>query len=121
MENTEYDPKNFREYHDRCKVQSESKWNALSKEDQLDYFCAVVRRIHEAEVERGCSYRTALYEIFGFDRDAYGLAQMSGYLDLHNMLYNSNRIEATIEEFCCNALGISPSEFQQVYAEWRSN
>jgi len=66
----------------------EEKWNALSKEDQLDYFCAVVKRIHQGEVEEGRSYRGVLYGVFGFGPEAYGLAQMSGYLDLHNLIFS---------------------------------
>lgn len=66
---------------------SEDKWQALSKEDQLDYFCAVVRRIHRGEVEEGRSYRGVLYDIFGFGPESYAQAQMAGYLDLHNLVF----------------------------------
>lgn len=69
---------------------SENKWNALSKEDQLDYFCAVVRRIHQGEVEDSRSYRGVLYDVFGFGPEAYGSAQMAGYLDIHNLIYSSD-------------------------------
>lgn len=66
---------------------SEDKWQALSKEDQLDYFCAVVRRIHRGEVEEDRSYRGVLYDIFGFGPESYAQAQMAGYLDLHNLVF----------------------------------
>ena len=69
---------------------SENKWNALSKEDQLDYFCAVVRRIHKGEVEDSRSYRGVLYDVFGFGPEAYAPAQMAGYLDIHNLIYDSD-------------------------------
>ncbi len=66
---------------------SEQKWQALSTEDQLDYFCAVVRRIYQAELLEQRSYRGVLYETFGFDFDSYTLALEAGYLELHNSIY----------------------------------
>lgn len=66
---------------------SENKWNDLSKEDQLDYFCAVVRRIHQGELVDSRSYRGVLYGIFGFGPEAYAKAQEAGFLDLHNQIY----------------------------------
>lgn len=67
---------------------SEKVWNSLSYDDQLKVFCAVVRRIHEGELVKHRSYRGVLYEIFNFGPDAYAVAQMSGYLDIHNALYD---------------------------------
>ena len=78
----------FMEAHRINQNRIDEKWNALSKEDQLDYFCAVVKRIHQGDVEEGRSYRGVLYGVFGFGPEAYGLAQMSGYLDLHNLIFS---------------------------------
>lgn len=69
---------------------SEKYWNSLSKEDQLKAFCAVVRRIYEGELVKGGSYRYVLYEVFGFEPNAYAPAQMAGYLDIHNQLYSKD-------------------------------
>ena len=77
----------FQQAHKEHQRRIEEKWNALSKEDQLDYFCAIVKRIHQGEVEEGRSYRGILYDTFGFGPESYGIAQMSGYLDLHNLIY----------------------------------
>jgi len=66
---------------------SEDYWSSLSKEDQLKAFCAVVRRIYEGEIVKGGSYRYVLYQVFGFEPNAYAAAQMAGYLDIHNQLY----------------------------------
>jgi len=68
---------------------SEKFWYTMSKEDQLKVFCAVVRRIHKAELEDRRSYRGALYNVFGFGPEAYAQAQMSGYLDIHNAIYEA--------------------------------
>ena len=77
----------FQRAHEEHQRRIEEKWTALSKEDQLDYFCAVVKRIHQGEVEEGRSYRGMLYGIFGFGPESYALAQMSGFLDLHNLIF----------------------------------
>lgn len=68
----------------------EALWNSLSYEDKLDLFCAVVRRIHQAEIVDRGSYRYALYQVFGFDLDAYGRGMDCGYLDLHNAIEVDN-------------------------------
>ena len=68
---------------------SESYWNSLSKDEQLKAFCAVVRRIHKGDLEDRGSYRYVLYQVFGFGPEAYAPAQMSGYLTIHNALFDS--------------------------------
>ena len=72
--------------------QSESYWNSLSKEQQLDAFCAVVRRLYKGELELEGSYRYVLYDVFGFGPEAYVSAQMSGYLDLHNSIWSDEEL-----------------------------
>lgn len=67
--------------------EQESFWNSLSKEDQLKAFCAVVRRIHEGDVELNGSYRYVLYDVFEFGPESYVRAQYAGYLDIHNLIY----------------------------------
>lgn len=75
--------------------QEEEMWNALTKEEQLLVFCAVVRRICKGDlVERG-TYRHVLYDTFEFGPEAYMPAQLAGYLELHNTLYNGVEYEAT--------------------------
>ena len=88
---------------------SERKWNALSKEDQLDYFCAVVRRIHQGEVENNRSYRGVLYDVFGFGTESYAQAQMAGYLDLHNLIFSPDyerRLLAKYGEYVAEQLKV---------------
>ena len=77
----------FQEAHAKLEQEQEEYWNSLSKEDQLKAFCAVVRRIHQAEIEDQGTYRHALYGVFGFGPEAYGQAQMAGYLTIHNLIY----------------------------------
>lgn len=66
---------------------SESFWTGMSKEEQLWAFCAVIRRLHKAEVEEGRSYRGTLYSVFEFGPESYAVAQMSGFMDIHNSIY----------------------------------
>jgi len=68
---------------------SETLWNSLPYDDQLKVFHAVVKRICKAEIEERGSYRYALYDVFGFEPDAYVIGMDCGYLDLHNALYDA--------------------------------
>ena len=100
---------------------SENKWNALSKEDQLDYFCAVVRRIHKGEVEDSRSYRGVLYDVFGFGSEAYAPAQMAGYLDIHNLIYSSDyehKLLCKYGEYVAGRLGHTLSDPGQFVADF---
>ena len=69
---------------------AEAKWNSLSKEDQLDFFCSVVRRIYKGEIENKRSYRGVLYSVFEFGPESYAPAQMAGYLAVHNAIVDEN-------------------------------
>lgn len=68
------------------KEQQEQFWNSFTKQQQLDLFCVVVRRIYQAEIVERRSYRGTLYEIFGFDESAYGAGIEAGYMTLHNSI-----------------------------------
>lgn len=74
------------------KEQEENTWNSLSAEQQLDIFCAVVRRIVQAELVDDGSYRHALYSVFNFGPEAYGRGMDAGYFDLHNSIIKNDRV-----------------------------
>ena len=84
------------DYWDELEVQSEEYWNSLSKQQQLDCFCAVMRRVYRGDVELRGSYRYVLYDVFGFGPNAYAPAQLSGYLSIHNLIWDA--IEAEEQE-----------------------
>ena len=65
-------------------------WNSLTKDQQLDVFCCVVRRIHKAELKDKGTYRYVLYTAFGFDESSYVLALDAGYMDIHNSLFRDD-------------------------------
>ena len=79
----------FNEVMKLIENESEEYWNSLSKEQQLKVFCAVSRRIYKGEIEERGSYRYVLYQVFGFGPEAYAPAQMSGYLSIHNAIFDS--------------------------------
>jgi hypothetical protein len=76
----------YKKTQEAIKEQQEQFWNSFTKQQQLDLFCSVVRRIYQAEIVERRSYRGTLYDVFGFDADAYGLAMEAGYITLHNSI-----------------------------------
>jgi Mg2+ and Co2+ transporter CorA len=79
--------------------QQEAYWNSLTKEQQLDVFCAVARRIHKGDMIDKGSYRYVLYEVFDFGPEAYMPAQMAGYLDIHNAIFTADQEARLLENF----------------------
>jgi hypothetical protein len=61
-------------------------WDNLSYDDKLKAFYSVVKRIVKGDIEENRSYRGVLYDVFGFDADAYGIGMEAGYLSLHNSI-----------------------------------
>ena len=87
LEALEEASKTFNEAMKSIEDNSEQYWNSLTKEQQLDAFCAISRRIYKGEIEEQGSYRYVLYDIFGFGTEAYAQAQLAGYLAIHNSIY----------------------------------
>ena len=90
----------FNEAMDELEKEQEAYWNSLSKEDQLKAFCAVTRRIHKAELVDKGSYRYALYNVFGFGPESYAQAQLAGYLNIHNSIFDHDHESRLLEAFC---------------------
>lgn len=82
---------------EEIKAGEEKLWNSLSKVEQLQMFCAVVRRIYQGEIVDGRSYRGVLYDTFGFGQEAYLRAQFAGFMDLHNAIYTHEELKEEIE------------------------
>ena len=78
----------------------EMKYNGLSHEDRLDIFCAIVRRLYQGEIESRCTYRYVLYDILGFDPEAYSRAQDAGFFALHNSFMNEEYDDELLRSFC---------------------
>jgi len=88
----------------------EKFWNMLTKDEQLDVFCSVVRRLKEAELNEFRSYRGTLYSTFQFGPEAYVLAQHAGFLDLHNAIWDAEQIKTAIHHFAVSELEFSPKD-----------
>jgi ABC-type Fe3+-citrate transport system substrate-binding protein len=68
------------------KQEMDAWWESLSKEDQMKAFYSVVSRIVKGELEDQGSYRYVLYNVFGFDADAYIMGMNCGFMALHNAI-----------------------------------
>ena len=62
-------------------------WNSLSVDKQMLLFYYIIKQITEAELKDDFeSYRTILYERFGFPSESYMIGMMCGFLELHNSI-----------------------------------
>ena len=73
-------------------------WNGLSKDDQLKAFCSVMRRLFKAEIEQNSTYRHTLYDVFGFGPESYVQAQVSGFLAIHNAIWDGERLGSLLDK-----------------------
>jgi hypothetical protein len=92
---------------------SEEYWNSLTKEQQLDAFCAVCRRIYKGDIEDKGTYRYVLYNVFEFGPEAYAPAQMAGYLTIHNSIFDAEHDDNLLTKFAefCGLDQAKVSEF----------
>ena len=88
----------FQEAMAKEEKESEDFWQSLTKDQQLQAFCAVMRRLYKGEIEENRTYRGMLYDVFGFGPESYAAAQMSGFLTIHNCIWTSEEIEKEIEK-----------------------
>jgi hypothetical protein len=89
-------------------------WNGLSKDDQLKAFCSVMRLLYKAEIEERGSYRYTLYDVFGFGPESYAQAQMSGFLAIHNAIWDGERLGELIDKLEARMVESMPDRDQQV-------
>jgi len=97
----------FQETMKQIENDSEAFWNSLSHDEQLKVFCAVSRRIHQGEIVDKGSYRHVLYSVFNFGPESYAQAQCSGYLSIHNAIYDGERVGTHIKKFCTEHMDIT--------------
>ena len=99
-------------------------WNGLTKDDQLKAFCSVMRRLHKAEIEQRSSYRHTLYDVFGFGPESYVQAQVSGFLAIHNAIWDGERLGELInklEQRVVEAMPDRPEEVKQTFNKFRKD
>ena len=89
----------FNEAFKQIEAEQEQYWESLTTDQQQMAFCAVARRIHKGEIEEGGTYRYVLYNTFGWGPEAYAIAQMSGYLAIHNSIVTPEQERNQLEHF----------------------
>ena len=104
--------KAFNEAMDSFQKEADELWNSLPYDDRLKIFCAVSKRIYEGEIRDKRSYRGVLYSTFGFEPDAYAVAQCSGYMSIHNSIYDGENLFRTIEDFCTNHMDVTKDDLK---------
>lgn len=67
-------------------ARADAYWDSLPYEQKLLAFHSVCKRIHEGDIKKQGSYRYVLYDVFGFDFDAYIVGMECGYMDIHNAI-----------------------------------
>ena len=102
----------------------EKFWNSLSKDDQLKAFCSVMRLLHKAELEEHGSYRYTLYDVFGFGSESYVQAQVSGFLAIHNAIWDGERLHSLIDKLeakVVESMPDRPEEVKQIFNKFRKD
>jgi hypothetical protein len=110
------------EWENDLKKDQDDYWNNLSKEDQLRAFCSVIRRLYKAEIEEKGSYRYVLYKAFNFNTESYLQAQVNGFLELHNAIFDKSRLNSLFDNlitFLSKKLSNNPDEIKQLIAAFR--
>lgn len=111
----------FKEVSDKNKEISEKKYNALSQDDKLDLFCAIVERIYKAEYVERRSYRGALYDVFEFDLDSYVRGMECGYMDIHNSIIKDDELKKMISKFILENFPERKSEVENLVSVFMRN
>ena len=83
-----------RQAHAEYEAKTDEWWNSLTEEEREDAFYAGITHMYKAEVEDRGTYRWALYDVFGFDPGMYGRGMDCGYMDMHNMIFDSFELSA---------------------------
>lgn len=110
--------------------EAEKFWNEMPYEDKLKAFYSVCKRIKEGDLKKKGSYRYVLYDVFGFDADAYSIGIECGYIDLHNSIVEEDdrRRSEIAEELVSsdefkflinNSTGID-EKIKSIYSRWKS-
>ena len=114
----------FQRWEQELEEDHDKFWNGLSKDDQLKAFCSVMRRLYKAEIEQRGSYRYTLYDVFGFGSESYVQAQVSGFLAIHNAIWDGERLGELInklEQRVVESMPDRPEEVKQVFNKFRKD
>jgi hypothetical protein len=73
-----------------------------------------MRRLYNAEIKENSSYRRTLYDIFGFGPESYVQAQVSGFLAIHNAIWDGERLGHLIDKLEQRVVESMPDRQEQV-------
>jgi hypothetical protein len=73
-----------------------------------------MRRLYKAELEEHGSYRYTLYDVFGFGSESYVQAQVSGFLAIHNAIWDGERLHSLIAKLEDRVVESLPEQAEQV-------
>ena len=76
----------FEDFEKFQEKQENEFWENLTYDQKQLAFGAVVRRIVKGDIVDKGSYRYVLYNVFGFEPDAYLMGMNCGYMALHNAI-----------------------------------
>ena len=114
----------FQRWEQELEEDHDKFWNGLSKDDQLKAFCSVMRRLYKAEIEQNSSYRHTLYDVFGFGSESYVQAQLSGFLAIHNAIWDGERLHSLIDKLeakVVESMPDRPEEVKQIFNKFRKD
>ena len=114
----------FQRWEQELEQDHDKFWNGLSKDDQLKAFCSVMRRLHRAEIEEHGTYRYTLYDVFGFGPESYVEAQVSGFLAIHNAIWDGERLGELInklEQRVVESMPDRPEQVKQTFNKFRKD
>jgi hypothetical protein len=114
----------FQRWEQELEEDHDKFWNDLSKDDQLKAFCSVMRRLFKAEIEQNSSYRHTLYDVFGFGSESYVQAQVSGFLAIHNAIWDGERLGRLIDKLetrMVENMPDRPEQIKQVFNKFRKD
>jgi hypothetical protein len=103
----------FTQALDGYQKESIELWNSLPYDDRLKLFCAITSLIYKGEIKEKGTYRYVLYNVFGFDLDSYVPAQHSGYMAIHNAIYDGERLRDMIKDFVSNHMDITKDNLDE--------
>jgi hypothetical protein len=114
----------FQRWEQELEEDHDKFWNGLSRDDQLKAFCSVMRRLYKAEIEENSSYRRTLYDVFGFGSESYVQAQVSGFLAIHNAIWDGERLGQLIdklEQRVVEGLSEDAEEVKHIFNKFRKD
>lgn len=103
----------FQDWENEFQSKVDTTWDLLDKDTQLLLFCAVVKKLVQGELVDKGSYRYILYDVFGFGPESYVSAQSSGYIELHNSIYERNELKEKLTSFATEN-NISPEILEKL-------